>query len=77
MYQLGEGHGRYLVRCDSDNCMDVFEEPLLPKVGATYHGKEVKELRAYRLTEHIYLIEVELMETTITMANAGEPVPCP
>jgi hypothetical protein len=57
--RLGEGHSRYLVECTSDNCMDVFKESCLPKVGDTFHGQTMVGMRATKLIEGLYLVEVE------------------
>lgn len=71
MYQLGDGHSRYLISCESDNCMDVFKHPQLPTLGQVWHGMVVEEMRATKLFANMFLVELN-----ITAANDGEPVPC-
>lgn len=54
------GHTKYLVTCDSDNCMDVFkdEKRQLPRCGSKANGKIVIHMDAQRLREGFYLVSV-------------------
>jgi hypothetical protein len=55
-----EGHGKYIVECHSDNCMDVFESSGLPRLGEPHNGVIVTKMQATRLTKGIYLVTIQV-----------------
>ena len=65
------GHTQYLVEYDGDDCMEVFRQPVLPKVGAFHGGKLVQGMRATRIIKGLYVVDMQTCDPLVVMHVSG------